>query len=111
MSPVPGSRRKCPWLANAVDHGIPLVGELEIAGRYLRLPVAAISGTNGKTTAAALVGEMLQASGRRPLVGGNISDALVDLVEQQAQADCLVLEISSFQLDTAPSLNRTPQPS
>ena len=84
-------------------HGIPLVGELEIAGRYLRLPVAAISGTNGKTTTTTLVSEMLQASGRRPLMGGNIGTPLVDLVDRQGQADCLVLEISSFQLDTAPS--------
>jgi UDP-N-acetylmuramoylalanine--D-glutamate ligase len=99
----PGVPPELPWLANAVDHGIPLVGELEIAGRYLRLPVAAISGTNGKTTTTTLVGEMLQASGRRPLVGGNIGTPLVDLVDRQDQADCLVLEISSFQLDTAPS--------
>jgi UDP-N-acetylmuramoylalanine--D-glutamate ligase len=76
---------------------------LEVAGQYLRLPVAAISGTNGKTTTTTLVGELLRASGRRPLMGGNIGTPLVDLVDNQSQADCLVLEISSFQLDTAPS--------
>ena len=103
MSPVPGCRRSCPGFKTAVSHGIPLIGELEVAGHYLRLPVAAISGTNGKTTTTTLVGEMLRASGRRPLVGGNIGTPLVDLVDRQAQADCLVLEISSFQLDTAPS--------
>ncbi len=75
-----------PWLPDAVAHGIPLVGELEVAGHYLRLPVAAISGTNGKTTTTTLVGEMLRASGRRPLVGGNIGTPLVDLVDRQAQA-------------------------
>ena len=79
----PGVPPELPWLASAVARGIPLVGELEIAGRYLRLPVAAISGTNGKTTTTTLVGEMLQASGRRPLVGGNIGTPLVDLVDRQ----------------------------
>ncbi len=99
----PGVPPELPWLQDAVSKGIPLIGELEIAGHYLHLPVAAISGTNGKTTTTTLVGEMLRASGRRPLVGGNIGTPLVDLVDRQAQADCLVLEISSFQLDTAPS--------
>lgn len=99
----PGVPPELPWLQEAVSEGVPLVGELEIAGDYLHLPLAAISGTNGKTTTTTLVGEMLQASGRRPLVGGNIGTPLVDLVDLQVQADCLILEISSFQLDTAPS--------
>jgi UDP-N-acetylmuramoylalanine--D-glutamate ligase len=101
--PSPGVPPELPWLQDAVARGIPLIGELEVASRYLRLPVAAISGTNGKTTTTTLVGELLRASGRHPLVGGNIGTPLVDLVDAQAQADCLVLEISSFQLDTAPS--------
>ncbi len=101
--PSPGVPPELPWLQDAVAQGIPLIGELEVASQYLRLPVAAISGTNGKTTTTTLVGELLRASGRRPLVGGNIGTPLVDLVDAQAQADCLVLEISSFQLDTAPS--------
>ena len=99
----PGVPPELPWLQNAVSRGIPLIGELEVAGAYLRLPVAAISGTNGKTTTTTVLGEMLRASGRRPLVGGNIGTPLVDLVDRQDQADCLVLEISSYQLDTAPS--------
>lgn len=103
--PSPGVPPELPWLQEAVARGIPLIGELEVASRYLRLPVAAISGTNGKTTTTTLVGELLRASGRRPLVGGNIGTPLVDLVDAQSQADCLVLEISSFQLDTAPSFH------
>jgi UDP-N-acetylmuramoylalanine--D-glutamate ligase len=101
--PSPGVPPELPWLQEAVARGIPLIGELEVAGQYLRLPVAAISGTNGKTTTTTLVAELLRASGRRPLMGGNIGTPLVDLVDNQSQADCLVLEISSFQLDTAPS--------
>jgi UDP-N-acetylmuramoylalanine--D-glutamate ligase len=101
--PSPGVPPELPWLREAVARGIPLIGELEVAGRHFRLPVAAISGTNGKTTTTTLVGELLRASGRRPLVGGNIGTPLGDLVAAQSQADCLVLEISSFQLDTAPS--------
>jgi UDP-N-acetylmuramoylalanine--D-glutamate ligase len=101
--PSPGVPPELPWLQDAVAHGIPLIGELEVAGRFLELPMVAVSGTNGKTTTTTLVGELLRASGRRPLVGGNIGTPLVDLVDGQTQADCLVLEISSFQLDTAPS--------
>ena len=101
--PSPGVPAELPWLREAVAQGIPLIGELEVASSYLRLPVAAISGTNGKTTTTTLVGELLRASGKRPLLGGNIGTPLVDLLSVQAEADCLVLEISSFQLDTAPS--------
>ncbi|HAY21753.1 MAG TPA: UDP-N-acetylmuramoyl-L-alanine--D-glutamate ligase [Desulfobacterales bacterium] len=101
--PSPGAPPEQPWLQDAVAHGIPLWGELEVAGWHLKRPVAAISGTNGKTTTTTLVGKMLLASGKRPLVGGNIGTPLVDLLSQQAEADCIILEVSSFQLDTAPS--------
>ncbi len=101
----PGVPPELPWLQAAAARGIPVIGDLEVAGWYFQLPVVAISGTNGKTTTTTLVGELLRASGRRPLVGGNIGTPLVDLVDGQDQADSLVLEISSFQLDTAPSFH------
>lgn len=99
----PGVPPELPWLQDAQAHGVVLIGELEVASREVHLPLAAISGTNGKTTTTTLVGELLRASGRRPLVGGNIGTPLIDLVADQRLGDCLVLEISSFQLDTAPS--------
>ncbi|MBM4286542.1 MAG: UDP-N-acetylmuramoyl-L-alanine--D-glutamate ligase [Deltaproteobacteria bacterium] len=101
--PSPGVPPESAWLQEAAAAGIPVIGELEVASAFLRLPVAAVSGTNGKTTTTTLVGEMLRASGKRPLVGGNIGTPLVDLLPAQVQADCWVLEISSFQLDTATS--------
>jgi UDP-N-acetylmuramoylalanine--D-glutamate ligase len=98
----PGVPPQSPWLAAAREAGIPVWGELELAAPFWRRPVLAVSGTNGKTTTTTLLGEMLQASGLKPLVGGNIGTPAISLLSRQAEADCLVLEVSSFQLDTAP---------
>ncbi|MEJ2068806.1 MAG: UDP-N-acetylmuramoyl-L-alanine--D-glutamate ligase [Syntrophobacterales bacterium] len=100
--PSPGVPPELPWLEAARRHGIPVWGELELASHFLTRPVIAVSGTNGKTTTTTLVGEFLTASGIKALVGGNIGTPLVSLLSRQQEADCLVLEISSFQLDTAP---------
>jgi UDP-N-acetylmuramoylalanine--D-glutamate ligase len=100
--PSPGVPPELPWLEKARQHGIPVWGELELASHFLTRPVIAVSGTNGKTTTTTLVGKFLAASGMQALVGGNIGTPLVSLLEKQQQADYLVLEISSFQLDTAP---------
>ncbi len=101
----PGVAPELPWLQEAAKRGTPVLGDLEVASHFFRLPVLAISGTNGKTTTTTLVGELLRASGRHPLVGGNIGTPLVEMVAAQNQADSLVVEISSFQLDTAPSFH------
>jgi len=101
----PGVPPELAWLQAARKAGVPVWGELELAGHFLEKPVIAVSGTNGKTTTITLVGEFLQASGRKPLVGGNIGTPAISLLSQQPQADCLVLEVSSFQLDTAPSFH------
>jgi UDP-N-acetylmuramoylalanine--D-glutamate ligase len=100
--PSPGVPPELPWLEEARRHGIPVWGELELASHFLTRPVIAVSGTNGKTTTTTLVGKFLAASGIKALVGGNIGTPLVSLLEKQQDADYLVLEISSFQLDTAP---------
>ncbi len=100
--PSPGVPPELPWLEAARRHGIPVWGELELASHFLTRPVIAVSGTNGKTTTTTLVGKFLAASGIKGLVGGNIGTPLVSLLGQQQDADYLVLEISSFQLDTAP---------
>ena len=101
----PGVPPELPWLQEAAGRGIPIFGDLEVASHFFHLPVVAVSGTNGKTTTTTLVGELLRASGRRPLVGGNIGTPLVEMIAAQDQGDALVLEISSFQLDTAPSFH------
>lgn len=101
----PGVPPELPWLQAARRRGTPVMGELELARPFLTLPLVAISGTNGKTTTTTLTAELLAAGGLRPLVGGNIGTPLISLVEAQAGHDLLVLEVSSFQLDTAPGFH------
>jgi UDP-N-acetylmuramoylalanine--D-glutamate ligase len=103
--PSPGVPPELPWLEAARRSGIPVWGELELASHFLTRPVIAVSGTNGKTTTTTLVGKFLAASNVKALVGGNIGTPLVSLLKQQQDADYLVLEVSSFQLDTAPSFH------
>jgi UDP-N-acetylmuramoylalanine--D-glutamate ligase len=96
----PGVPPELPWVMAARAAGLPVMGELEVASHFIRRPLLAVSGTNGKTTTTTLLGEFLSASGKKPLVGGNIGTPVVSLLAQQDEADCLVLEVSSFQLDT-----------
>ena len=88
-------------LAEARSRGIEIVGELEWAWRQVSLPTIAVTGANGKTTTTALIGEILKEAGRRPFVGGNIGTPLSRWILSKEAADVLVLEVSSFQLDTA----------
>ena len=81
--------------------GVPIMGELEFASRFIREPVVAVTGTNGKTTATTLLGDMLARSGIKAFVGGNIGNPLIEYVARGAGAEIVVLEVSSFQLDTA----------
>src|SRR5208282_1766340 len=67
----PGVPPELEWLKAARKAGVPVWGELELPGHFIETPLIAVSGTNGKTTTT-LVGEFLKASGRKPLVGGNI---------------------------------------
>jgi len=84
----------------AVNNGIPLTGELELAYCYTRAPIVAITGTNGKTTTTTLIGEVFKDAGYKTLVGGNIGVPLVTEVENYGQNDVIVAEVSSFQLET-----------
>ncbi|MFZ5899734.1 UDP-N-acetylmuramoyl-L-alanine--D-glutamate ligase [Desulforudis sp. 1088] len=83
--------------------GIPVIGELELAWRFCRAPVVAITGTNGKTTTTALVGEVFRHAGKNTLVAGNIGVPFISGVERYGPGDVVVLEVSSFQLETAPT--------
>ncbi|RLB28532.1 MAG: UDP-N-acetylmuramoyl-L-alanine--D-glutamate ligase [Deltaproteobacteria bacterium] len=87
-------------LVEAARKGVPILGELEVAWRYLRTPSIAVTGTNGKSTVVKLIGEMLSRGGRKVFVGGNIDFPLTDYIAGAQDADYVVLEISSFQLDT-----------
>jgi len=89
-----------PLLA-ARDAGVPISGELEIASRLFDTPVLAVTGTNGKTTTVSLLGEMIKRSGLNLFTGGNIGTPLMDYVLSGTNADYVLVEVSSFQLDTA----------
>jgi UDP-N-acetylmuramoylalanine--D-glutamate ligase len=90
-------------LRRAAARQIEIIGELEWAWRQTQVPVVAITGTNGKTTTTALLGEILQAAGKRVFVGGNIGTPLSQWLLTGSPVDLLVLEVSSFQLDSAPT--------
>lgn len=99
----PGVPLTLPALQEASARGVEVIGELEWAWRQVSLPTIAVTGTNGKTTTTSLLGEVLRAAGKRVFVGGNIGTPLSRWVLAGEPADVLVLEVSSFQLDTAPS--------
>lgn len=84
----------------AESNGIPVMGEVELASRFIQEPMIAVTGTNGKTTTSMLIGDMLEQSGRKVFSGGNIGTPLIDYVDGGEKADILVVEVSSFQLDT-----------
>jgi len=87
-------------LLKAAEHGVPVIGEIELASRFINEPVVAVTGTNGKTTVTELLGEMLRLSGLQVFVGGNIGTPLISYVDSRERADVVVVEVSSFQLDT-----------
>ena len=96
----PGVPHTIPPIAAAREKGIPVMGELELASRFIADPIVAVTGTNGKTTTTGLVGDMLAASGQNVFVGGNIGNPLIGYVDSPRKMDLLVVEVSSFQLDT-----------
>jgi UDP-N-acetylmuramoylalanine--D-glutamate ligase len=96
----PGVPHTLACLERARKANIPVIGEIELAWRFIRIPVVAITGTNGKSTTTSLCGRMLEHSGKRVFVGGNIGRPLIDYINDQEEADVAVAEISSFQLDT-----------
>jgi len=87
-------------VAAAQQAGVTVIGELELASRWLRGRIVAITGTKGKSTTTTLTGKMLEAGGHKVLVGGNIGQALSAQVEQSTDDTIHVIETSSFQLET-----------
>jgi len=80
--------------------GAPVIGEIELAAQFLSGPIVAITGSNGKTTTTTLIGEIFTKSGLKTLVGGNIGTPAISLVPQATAETTVVLEVSSFQLET-----------
>lgn len=100
----PGLSLRHPCLDRARRRGLPIVGDIELFARCADAPVIAITGSNGKSTVTALVGEMARAAGRDVRVGGNIGTPALELLGEHAP-DLYVLELSSFQLETTLGLN------
>lgn len=99
--PSPGIYPVNPILTEAVRRGIPVMSELELAWRFLKTPLVAITGTNGKTTVTSLIGEILRSAESKVFVGGNIGAPLIGYVDGPQDADWAVVEVSSFQLQWA----------
>lgn len=96
----PGVPLDIPLIQRAKVLGKEVISEIELACRLTKTPIAAITGTNGKTTTTALLGEIMKASGRKTYVTGNIGHAMILEVENSRPEDIFVLEVSSFQLES-----------
>jgi len=99
----PGVPLEIAPLQAAQERGIEIISEIELAYRFLKTPLIAITGTNGKTTTTALLGEMFRDAGKRVFVGGNIGTPLIDYVAGPQEDDFVIAEISSFQLEAITS--------
>jgi UDP-N-acetylmuramoylalanine--D-glutamate ligase len=99
----PGLSLAEPVALEARRRGLPVVGDIELFAREAQAPVAAITGTNGKSTVTALLAELASAAGRPAVAGGNLGEPALDLLERPVPA-LYVLELSSYQLETTHSL-------
>jgi UDP-N-acetylmuramoylalanine--D-glutamate ligase len=96
--PSPGVPPSNEILQAAVRNNIPVISEIELACRFLKVPILAVTGTNGKTTTTTLLGDILKQAGKKVFVGGNIGNPLIEFAGDNQAADFVVAEISSFQL-------------
>ena len=95
----PGVSPRLPVIDDVLRGGTPVISEVELAARWLRGPIVAVTGTKGKSTTTQLTGRMFGADGRPALVGGNIGTALSSQVESSSPDVVHVVEVSSFQLE------------
>ena len=97
---TPGMPKHLPEVQAAREAGVLVVGQVDLFLRLCRARVVAVTGSSGKTTTTTLLGRMLQAAGRQVWVGGNIGQVLIERVEEIDPEAWVVLELSSFQLET-----------
>jgi UDP-N-acetylmuramoylalanine--D-glutamate ligase len=96
----PGVPADIASLESARSKGIPIWSEIELASRFLRGRLIAITGSNGKTTTTALIAHILKWAGISTVVGGNIGTPLISLIDSTNDSTFTVAEVSSFQLET-----------
>ncbi len=90
-----------PALDQAERRGIPVIGEVELAARFIDAPIVAVTGTNGKSTVTTLIGEMASRLGRPVFIGGNLGRPMIEAAGTDAGSEdgLVVVELSSFQLE------------
>jgi UDP-N-acetylmuramoylalanine--D-glutamate ligase len=97
---IPGIRPRSPTILRALNRGVPILTEMALFFRLCPAPIVGITGTKGKTTTTTLVERVLSVGPRRVVVGGNIGTAVIQEVDKLRPEDIVVLELSSFQLET-----------
>ncbi len=97
----PGVNLDLPLLKTLRGKGVRVAGEFAVAAGQIKVPVVAVSGTNGKTTVTTLIGEIFKKAGKRVFVGGNIGTPLYEYLLKPEDYDIVVVEVSSFQLESA----------
>jgi len=96
----PGVPTSLSFFKLAKQKGVKLIGEMELGYLYTKCPITAITGTNGKTTTTALLGEIYKKSGKKTFVAGNIGESIAACALDTSKEDVMALEVSSFQLET-----------
>jgi UDP-N-acetylmuramoylalanine--D-glutamate ligase len=96
----PGVPLDTPEVKQAIGYGLPVIGELELASRYLKGGIVAVTGSNGKTTTTTLIGKIFADADLPTQVGGNIGLPVIELIAGSTDETTNVLEVSSFQLET-----------
>ena len=96
----PGVPLDTPEIKQVIGYGLPVIGELELATRFLKGQIVAVTGSNGKTTTTSLIGKIFADAGRPTQVGGNIGLPVIELIAGSTDETVNMLEVSSFQLET-----------
>ena len=94
----PGVAIHASFLEGARKRGVQIISEIELASRFTKTPIIAVTGTNGKSTVTTLIGDILRQAGKKVAVGGNLGTPFIALLEQEP-VDYFILEISTFQLE------------
>ena len=106
----PGIPRTIPFVAEALERGLPVIGEIELAHRYLRAraqgsQVLAVTGTNGKSTTTDLTAHLLRQSGRSAIACGNLGRPFIEAIQGAEPGTVFVVELSSYQLESVASFH------